>query len=337
MTPHSAEPLVSVLVRSMDRPSLFRALDSVANQTWPHLEIVVAAACGSSHQRLPEDYRGRPLRLVFDNDRRRLPRPQAANLCLDRARGEWLNFLDDDDEFLPEHLETLMRARAPGTRVIYSKTRVLDENGAFLGHCGFAGFHAQFYYQSRSTPAGTLFHRSLVEEGARFDPDFDVLEDHDFFVNLASRSQFQFVDAATGIWHSHSGSSGAGFGSNHDPERLEPFYARLRSKWAAVFERWLAQTEALLFLGQHMLRLGNPTAALPYLEQAIRRRPDDINALNLCGLANLHTGNFDRAEALIMRAVAKLPAHAALADNLALVRARRAQAADRLSNSKELP
>lgn len=317
-------PLVSVLVRSMDRPVLTRALDSIAAQTWPHLEIVVAAASGRGHGHLSDEYGGRPLRLVFADDGRPLSRPEAANLCLDAARGEWLNFLDDDDELLPHHVWTLMDASgADGARVVYSKAQVLDKDGRPAGTCGFAGFHAQLYYQSRSTTNATLFHRSLVDEGARFDPSFDVVEDHDFFVNLASRTAFRFVDAVTCIWHGYAGGSGSGFGSNERPEALAAYDDWLRRKWAAQFERWLAEPEALLFLGQHGLRTGEPSMALPYLERALALRPDDVNALNLCGLANLHTGNLERAEDLLTRAVRKMPAHPALAGNLALIRAKR--------------
>ncbi|MBA8882505.1 hypothetical protein FHW13_000320 [Dokdonella fugitiva] len=320
----SAVEQVSVLVRSMDRATLGRTLDSIAAQTWPSVEIVVAAACGHAHRPLPDHHRGRPLRLVRAEADGVLPRPVAANLCLGAACGEWLNFLDDDDEFLPGHLETLLRApRASGERVVYSRTRVVDPAGATIGHCGFAGFHAQLYYQSRSTPAGTLFHRSLVDEGARFDEQFDLIEDHDFFVNLATRTAFRFVDEVTGIWHAHAGESGAGFGHNYTPERLEPYYAKLREKWKDAFADWTSRPEALLFLGQHALRSGDGERAIEHLERALRLAPNDINALNLCGMANYKTGRLERAEALFLNASRMLPSHAGIAENLAMVRAAR--------------
>lgn len=323
----SQPPLVSILVRSMDRQTLARALDSIAAQTWPHLEIVVAAACGHEHRPLPDAWRGRPLRLVLGVSDRRLSRPEAANLCLESARGEWLNFLDDDDEFLPEHIETVYSAPRPASaRVVYSKTHVIDEANRSQGYCGFAGYHAQLYYQSRSTPTSTFFHRSLVDEGARFDPEFDLIEDHDFFVNLASRTEFHFVDVATGVWHAHSGASGAGFGSNYTPEKLESYYAKLRHKWAALFQRWLSQPEALLFLGQHGLRSGDPKSALPHLERALALLPNDVNALNLCGIANMQAGNLVRAESLLAQAVRIAPTHQPLLENLSLVRTKRAAA-----------
>jgi hypothetical protein len=79
-------PLVSILIRSMDRPTLRRAIASAAAQTWPNLEIIVVAACRSRHKPLvPAD---RPLRLVYPEPDRSLSRPEAANLALDSARGE---------------------------------------------------------------------------------------------------------------------------------------------------------------------------------------------------------------------------------------------------------
>lgn len=325
LAPRDAE-LVSVLVRSMDRPTLERALNSVAAQTWPNVEIVVVAACGHSHRALPSEHRGRPLRLVFGDEDRRLPRPEAANVALDAARGAWLNFLDDDDEFLPHHLETLMTATRPqGERVVYSRTRVVDDQGRVLGHCGFAGFHAQFYYQSRSTTTGTLFQRSLVSDGARFDPAFDLLEDHDFFVNLATRTPFRFVDEATNIWYADAGESGSGFGHNQRPEVIQPYLERLREKWADAFGDWTNTPATLIFLGQHNLRFGDFAHALQYLEQALQLLPDDVNALNLCGMAHLEAGNAMRAESLIERALARVPGHAGLVANLALAREAKAR------------
>jgi len=313
--------LVSVLVRSMDRPTLDRALDSAAAQTWPNLEIVVVAACGHTHRALPDEHHGRRLRLVFGAEDRRLPRPDAANVALDAAHGNWLNFLDDDDEFLPHHIETLMNAPRPlGERVVYSRTRVVDDAGDTLGHCGFEGFHGTFHYQSRTNMIGTLFQRSLIDEGARFDPAFDLLEDHDFFVNLAARTPFRFVDEVTHVWHADAGESGSGFGHNQRPEILDPYLQRLRSKWRDVLAGWTNTPETLLFLGQHHLRAGDATNALPYLEQALQLRPDDVNALNLCGMAHLQAGNLERAQTLIERALTRVPGHAGLMANLALAR-----------------
>jgi len=323
-------PLVSILIRSMDRPSLRRALDSAAAQTWPNIEIVVASACGSAHGALPEQWNGRPLRLVHSALDRNLSRPEAANLCLDHARGAWLNFLDDDDELLPEHVTTLLGAASKSkARVFFSRARVYDEHGQHTRDIGFDSHPVQLYDLNCTTTCGTLFHRSLVDEGARFDAAFPVFEDHDFFINCATRSEFVFVDAATCIWNAHSGESGCGYGANNETDLRKTYLVKLREKWVDFFTPLRKQLESLLLPGQQFLRENQPTKALAHLEAAVSAYPYDVNALNLCGMANLRLGKFDRAESLFIRALQLLPLHQGIISNLELLRRTRAERAQR--------
>jgi glycosyltransferase involved in cell wall biosynthesis len=323
----STAALVSILIRSMDRATLLRALDSAAAQTWSNLEIVVVAACGRAHRALPETYRGRLLRLVVADHGGPLSRPDAANAGLDAARGEWVNFLDDDDELLPAHVTSLITApRADNERIVYSRTRVVDGNGKMLGHCGLPGNHVQLWFHSRSTTCGTLIQRSLIDEGARFDPAFAVYEDHDFFVNCATRTAFRYIDIPTCIWNAQAGESGCGFGSNDNKPQRDDYIARIRRKWVAFFDPWLHNFDAVLYCGQHYLKVGDFAVALDCLERALALRPDDINALNLAGMANYRNGNLERAELLLTHALQRLPQHPGLIGNLALVQGQRGAA-----------
>jgi glycosyltransferase involved in cell wall biosynthesis len=312
-------PLVSILVRSMDRATLGRALDSAAAQTWRPLEIVVVAACGALHRDLPADWQGVPLRLV--RSARRLPRADAANAALDAARGDWLNLLDDDDELLPNHVETLLSAsRDPAVRLLYSSARVVDAEGRVVALSGKAGTHMQLFFQNRCQPVAALFQRSLVAEGARFDPAFDVLEDQDFFVACAVRTAFQWVPQDTCIWYAHAGDSGCGYGANADDARRQRYLDLLRVKWRETFERWREEPESLIFLGQQHLKQGDLGVALDCLERALALAPADLNALNLCAMANFHAGRRARALALLETADRLLPNHPFIRGNLALVR-----------------
>lgn len=316
----SDAPLVSVLVRSTDRPTLERALDSAAAQTWPNIELIVVAASGPSHRPLPDNWRGRPLRLVPNPPLARLNRPQAANCAIDHVRGEWFNFLDDDDELMPAHIATLLASPRPANeRVLYSRAVVHDLGGHATGHSGFAGFHAQLYFQNRSLIMATMIHRSLIDEGIRFDPAFEIFEDRDFMIACAARTPFRFVDAVTCVWHAHLGDSGLSHAHPDQAALHERYTPLLHAKWKTQFDQWLAEPGAMLFLGQHHLMNGEFDRALPYLEHALRLAPNDVNALNLCGMANLRTGNPARAQQLMERALKLLPTHAGLRANLKLI------------------
>jgi glycosyltransferase involved in cell wall biosynthesis len=317
-------PLASIMIRSMDRKTLPRALLSAARQSWGNVEIVVVAACGRQHKPLPDNILGRPLRMVWPDAGQRLTRPLSANAAVEAARGEWMGFLDDDDELLPEHLTTLLGAPRPGReRVIYASASARDKRGKAFTRVGMPGNHAQLYFHNRTLPCATVFHRSLIDEGLRFDADFPNSEDHDFQIACATRTAFLFVDAVVAIWNSELGTSGSGFGANEDRQMFNESVARVRRKWHAAFERWLGKPEDLLEAGKFYLQGGDLGPALECLERALVLRPADGNALNLCGLANFNAGNIDRAEKLLTKAQKRLPKHNGIRENLAMVRAQR--------------
>ena len=96
---------VSVVIPTLDRPNLLlRALRSVFNQTYPLLDVIVVVDRPSeetmSALRAIEDPR---LRVIINP--RPVNAPAARNVGADHARGDWIAFLDDDDEWLPEKIE----------------------------------------------------------------------------------------------------------------------------------------------------------------------------------------------------------------------------------------
>src|SRR4051812_11204469 len=120
-----APPLVSIIVRSMGRASLARALASVAAQTHRPMEIVLVDAKPSGLAM--ESFDGIPVRVVGG---RRLPRAEAANVGLEAAHGAWMLFLDEDDTIAPTHVQSLLStAMGAHLPVAYSQTMLVDQEG----------------------------------------------------------------------------------------------------------------------------------------------------------------------------------------------------------------
>ncbi|MCL2309630.1 MAG: glycosyltransferase [Proteobacteria bacterium] len=238
-------PRVSVIVRSMARESLATALASLAAQTWPNLEILVVAACGPSHPPLADHAGAHPLRLVTSETR--LPRPQAANTGLQAATGDWITFLDDDDEFLPEHIANLVDAstRADGAGIVHTLAQAVFNDGRREAF-GQPFALAELYTRNFIHLSATLISRSLIKAGCRFDPSLDIHEDWDFFLQCAQYTKFYFEPVQSYLWYVDAGSSGTAGGRNHDPERFVRFRDRVYEKWQTKHEELLARTEPLL-------------------------------------------------------------------------------------------
>jgi len=108
-------PIVSVVIPTRNRPELvLRAVRSALAQTLPELEVVVVIdgpdpATVEALRGVGDD-RVRPIELEKSGGA-----PAARNHGVDAAHAEWVAFLDDDDEWLPEKLTTqLARAKASG-------------------------------------------------------------------------------------------------------------------------------------------------------------------------------------------------------------------------------
>lgn len=225
-------PLVSVIIRSMDRLTLSDALDSVSLQTYPHIEVIIVNAKGADHREIGECCGRFPIRIIETSGS--LNRSRAANIGLSSAKGNYLIFLDDDDLFYPEHIANLVTAlqNHPGIRCAYTGVHVeyyvnaqLETTTQFnepfdqrrLWGRNFIPFHAM------------LFEQSLITiDHCIFDENLEIFEDWDFWIQLAQYSKILHIDKITAVYRNH-GHSGMGF--QYD----ESFLRESRSK---VFDKW---------------------------------------------------------------------------------------------------
>jgi hypothetical protein len=228
MPPAGSPPLVSVIVRTMGRPTLPRALECIARQAYRPLEVVLVDASGTGAGVKPfEDI---PISFV---QRGRLARAQAANAGLDAASGDLIAFLDEDDEIEASHFESLVEALAADSaaRVAYSQTKLLDAAGRFQRVFGGPFDRMALFRSNYLAIHAVAFDRTLVTEGARFDESLEVFEDWDFWLQLSMRTAFAFTGQPTAIYHAATGASGAGAGPNLDRATVLAHRERLMRKW----------------------------------------------------------------------------------------------------------
>jgi glycosyltransferase involved in cell wall biosynthesis len=131
-TSDSALPLVSILLPTHNRPDYAElALKSALAQTYPNFEVVVSD--NSDDERTAErfaPYAARYPQLRY----LRIPScPALDNFqhCYSQARGDYVNFLMDDDLFHPNKLAAMMHVMLtqPGVGLVTSCRQIIDGNG----------------------------------------------------------------------------------------------------------------------------------------------------------------------------------------------------------------
>ncbi len=193
-------PLVSVVLRTMDRPAPLRqALVSLANQTFDRFEVVVV---NDGHEDVSQLLRDFEPRLKFQYIHHDNPRGASAalNTGLEAARGEWMAYLDDDDIVYPYHINALWSTLvASGSRFAYSDhTRVLVKTGPggvpvpmLWRPIPTWEFSLGDLYVQDHLPIHTWMHsRSDALDVGGFRADQEVHEDWDLLLRLAQSSTF---------------------------------------------------------------------------------------------------------------------------------------------------
>lgn len=316
--PDAANPRVSVIIRSTDRPTLPQALASIAAQDCPQVEVVVVGAAGPGHSPLPERCGGHPLRFVACAARRN--RPEAANAGLDAATGDWITFLDDDDVFLPGHVAALMAARseAPTAGLIHSFARAVFGDGRVER---FGQPHAliQLYERNYIHLSASVFARRLVDADCRFDASLEIHEDWDFLLQLAQRAAFHFVPLQSFQWHAEAGDSGASGGRNQDDARFARYRDQVYAKWAGARDALVDRVAPLLQQAGAFAQSGQWEEARVRCRAALAASPNDPWALNLLAMIERSAGNLRTARAAQELAVAIRPLDAGFVYNLALL------------------
>jgi len=199
-------PLVSVMIRSVGRDSLYQALDSVALQTYPNIEVVVVAAT-ALHPQLPSRCGPHPIRLITTEQQ--LPRSRAANVALDHARGEFALFLDDDDWLMPSHIARLAEVLQgqPMAKAVYTGVSTVDAGGSPIGQVFDIPFDAtRLRVQNLMPIHAVLFRFALVRDACRFDEGLDLYEDWDFWVQVSKLAPMVHLPGVSAVYRIHESS-----------------------------------------------------------------------------------------------------------------------------------
>ncbi len=98
-------PTVTAIITTLNRPTeLLRAISSVLNQSYCDLEVVVVVdGPHAPTEQILQTVKDQRLRVVVNPENVGLA--EARNVGVRVAKGEWVAFLDDDDEWMPRKLE----------------------------------------------------------------------------------------------------------------------------------------------------------------------------------------------------------------------------------------
>ncbi len=182
---------ISVIIPVYNRAQMVkRAIDSVLAQTDPaHEIIVVDDGSTDATPMVLKDYQHR-IHIVRQTNK---GVSAARNAGIHKATGDWLAFLDSDDEWLPEKLSLAKDfLNHHPEYLIFQSEEIWIRRGKRVNpkkkHQKYGGW---IFKQSLPlcivSPSAVVIHRSVFEHVGLFDESFPVCEDYDLWLRVARK------------------------------------------------------------------------------------------------------------------------------------------------------
>lgn len=204
--------LVSVIIPTYNRGrTLARTLDSVLNQTWKSVEIIVVDSHSTdSTAEVLAAYNGK-IRVI---QQPRQGPPAARNAGIKLAQGEIISFLDSDDEWLPDKLERqvklLQAGETAGVKCCVCNARMEFASGVVnsfdVAHLRPARREGIWTNPVEVLTTRFLFfnqvaavRRDAVAQTGGFRPG--MMEDYDLALRLSLLGPWAFIADPLVVWH----------------------------------------------------------------------------------------------------------------------------------------
>ena len=293
--------LVSAVITTCKRDSLivFRAINSVLNQTYKNIEIIVVDDS-------PSDFDGRgdvqsmvetlkqnsKMKINFIQHERCLGACAARNTGVKYSAGTFIGFLDDDDEWLPAKIEVLIAAIKKNNYVLaYCNNEIFDEINADTRLIIRPQYEGKVYEKLilgnfiGSTSFPLIRKDALVEVGG-FDMQMESSQDYDVWLRLSEKYDICYVNESLNRYYLHEGEQ-----ITKNPQKKIQGLERLNEKNSVYLNSnknafWIRHMKII----PYYLKIGDKRKAIKTWEQCVIKCPEKIKG-NVYYLKSILTDN----------------------------------------------
>lgn len=205
------DPLVSVIIPTYNRALLIRrAITSVLAQTYPNFEIIVVDNASVDNTAEVVGAIVDPRLKFIRHDLNKGP-AASRNTGLINSGGDYITFLDSDDEWLPQKLAAqldVFKEDREGIGLVFSngfneslKTMAITDpvSSGIYYDCR----KDKFYPLTKliTPPSGWMLPQAVVKETGYFDEAMITWDDGDYLARVAYKFPVYFLNQDLVVWH----------------------------------------------------------------------------------------------------------------------------------------
>lgn len=209
--------LVSVVIPTYSRNfTLKRAIDCVLAQTHQKLEIIVVddnppeSEWRKCSERIMQKYTKDP-RVLYIQNEYNMGGGLTRNQGIKQAKGKYVSFLDDDDEYLPERIEKMLKvfeeSRNEKLALVYCYAKFINQDGSST-YSDTRNFHGNCLYEAmvQNCIAATsqwMVKKSVLDEVDGF-PDVPCKQDSQTILRMLNAGyEVEVVPEELSVYHAY--------------------------------------------------------------------------------------------------------------------------------------
>lgn len=211
--------LVSVIIPTFKRSNfILRAIESVLNQTYENIEIIIVDDNEGDNEfsKLTKKILKRFIdnrEIVYVKHRTNKGISAARNTGIKKAKGDYIAFLDDDDEFLPKKIELqldIFNKSKNNVGLVYGAYLEINENlnkEIVIMPKFKDNVYSILGLNHIGPPSMVMCTKSAIEQIGGFDEFLNHKEDIDFYFRLSEKYNISFTNEVITKYYIHSGAA----------------------------------------------------------------------------------------------------------------------------------
>lgn len=282
----STQPLVSVVIPAYNAMAYLKAaIESVLNQDYPHIELIVLDD-GSTDQtaQILKQYEGVFHFESHDN----MGQAATLNKGWKRCKGEIIGYLSADDLLTAEAISLTVKAflQNPDTILTYGDNLFIDSQSKILGKfiAPAYEYHDFVSHAKCRIGVGSFFLKKAFELAGGWNPNYRVLPDYDFQLRMARLGPFKHLSSILGHIRIHPEAISV---NKKSAVNADEYISIMKNELSTSSDSFLLQrknkilSRSYLFAARAHWDSGRYRRALRYLGKTLRLDPYQLLHLDL--------------------------------------------------------
>jgi glycosyltransferase involved in cell wall biosynthesis len=271
---------VSIIMPTHNRCDLLKnAIDSILNQTYKNYEIIIVDDASTDNT---EEYINSLNldKLVYIKNKESKGASKSRSIGIRNATGQFIAFLDDDDEWLPTKLEEQVKkfSNNDNLGLVYTGVKLVfkDQNLSYNTLPNLSGYvYKEMLMRNHIgvTPA-VMLRKEVLEDVGLFDSNYPAREEYDLWIRVSEKWKIDYIKEPLLISYGRINLDRISSDVNNYKKAIDIMNQKYKNDILELTleEQKIRIANQYFFLGSQAIKVNNSSLARKYFINSIKEK-----------------------------------------------------------------